>query len=148
MKDIKVASVQFEHRPGDKEANLAKVRRFAAEAAGQGVRLLVAPEMFLTGYNIAERAWELAEPADGPSAGRAAAIAAAHGFEAMESDELEALVDGLIAENPDEWSRFCGGDDGDRKKMQGFFTGQIMKATRGQADGRAVAELLGRKAGG
>ena len=63
----------------------------------------------------------------------------------MESDELETLVDLLIADNPDEWSRFAGGDDGDRKKMQGFFTGQIMKATRGQADGRAVAELLNRK---
>jgi len=90
----------------------------------------------------------LADMAAGAHDGDPRAIAAAHGFEAMESDELEALVDGLIAENPDEWSRFCGGDDGDRKKMQGFFTGQIMKATRGQADGRAVAELLGRKAGG
>ncbi|MEZ5165285.1 MAG: GatB/YqeY domain-containing protein [Acidimicrobiales bacterium] len=29
--------------------------------------------------------------------------------------------------------------------MQGFFTGQIMKATQGQADGRAVAELLARR---
>ena len=50
MKDTKVASVQFEHRPGDKEANLAKVRRFAAEAAGQGAELVVCPEMCVTGY--------------------------------------------------------------------------------------------------
>ena len=50
MKDTKVASVQFEHRPGDKEANLAKVRRFAAEAAGQGSELVVCPEMCVTGY--------------------------------------------------------------------------------------------------
>ena len=50
MKDTKVASVQFEHRPGDKEANLAKVRRFAAEAAGQGADLVVCPEMCVTGY--------------------------------------------------------------------------------------------------
>jgi len=72
-------------------------------------------------------------------------IAANLGFEAMESDELESLVDQLIADNADEWARFCGDDDNDRKKMQGFFTGQIMKATRGQADGRAVGELLARK---
>ena len=87
----------------------------------------------------------LGEMADGAHGGDPKAIAAAHGFEAMESDELETLVDQLIADNPDEWGRFCGDDDGDRKKMQGFFTGQIMKATRGQADGRAVAELLNRK---
>ena len=65
----------------------------------------------------------------------------------MEGDELETLVEQLIADHPVEWSRFCGDDDGDRKKMQGFFTGQIMKSTRGQADGRAVAELLNRKRG-
>ncbi len=90
----------------------------------------------------------LGEMADGAHGGDPKAIAAAHGFEAMESDELETLVDQLIADNPDEWARFSGGDDGDRKKMQGFFTGQIMKATKGQADGRAVAELLNRKSAG
>ncbi len=75
-------------------------------------------------------------------------IAADLGFEAMASDELEVLVDQLVADNPAEWTRFTSGDDGDRKKMQGFFTGQIMQATRGQADGRAVAEILGHKAKG
>ena len=87
----------------------------------------------------------LGEMAAGEHGGDPKAIAAAHGFEAMESDELETLVDQLIVDHPDEWSRFVSGDDGDRKKMQGFFTGQIMKATKGQADGRAVAQLLGQK---
>lgn len=87
----------------------------------------------------------LADMAAGQHDGDPKAIASDHGFEAMESDELESLVDQLIAENPDEWARFTGGDDGDRKKMQGFFTGQIMKATKGQADGRAVAQILGQK---
>ena len=75
------------------------------------------------------------------------AIAAAYGFEAMAAGELEALVDQLIDANHDEWGRFIGDRDGagDRKKMQGFFTGQIMKATKGQADGRAVAEILARR---
>ena len=74
--------------------------------------------------------------------------AARRGFEAMDTTELESLLDELIAANPDEWSRFRGGDEVDRKKMQGFFTGQIMKATRGQADGRAVARLLAQKSQG
>ena len=77
--------------------------------------------------------------------GDPAALAAARGFEAMDTGELESLVDQLIADHPDEWSRFSRGDDGDRKKMQGFFTGQIMKATQGQADGKAVAQLLAQK---
>jgi aspartyl-tRNA(Asn)/glutamyl-tRNA(Gln) amidotransferase subunit B len=69
-------------------------------------------------------------------------IAAELGFEAMDSSELEGIVDGLIAESPEEWSDFCTGDDKKRGKLQGFFTGKIMKATKGQADGKAVAALL------
>ena len=80
--------------------------------------------------------------------GDPAAHAAARGFEGMDATELESLLDGLIAANPDEWSRYSGGDEGDRKKMQGFFTGQIMKATRGQADGKVVAQLLAQKSEG
>ncbi len=77
--------------------------------------------------------------------GDPAILAAARGFEAMDTDELETLLDGLIADNPDEWARFTSGDDADHKKMQGFFTGQIMKATRGQADGKTVARLLAQR---
>ncbi|NNE73029.1 MAG: Asp-tRNA(Asn)/Glu-tRNA(Gln) amidotransferase subunit GatB [Acidimicrobiales bacterium] len=76
------------------------------------------------------------------SGGSPADIAAAKGYEAMDSSELEGLLDGLIADHPDEWSRFCGDDTGDAKKMAGFFTGQIMKATKGQADGKVVNQLL------
>ena len=69
-------------------------------------------------------------------------IAAELGFEAMDSSELEGIVDGLIAESPEEWADFCTGDDKKRAKLQGFFTGKIMKATKGQADGKAVAAIL------
>jgi aspartyl-tRNA(Asn)/glutamyl-tRNA(Gln) amidotransferase subunit B len=69
-------------------------------------------------------------------------IAAELGFEAMDSSELEGIFDGLIAESPEEWADFCTGDDKKRGKLQGFFTGKIMKATKGQADGKAVAALL------
>jgi aspartyl-tRNA(Asn)/glutamyl-tRNA(Gln) amidotransferase subunit B len=48
----------------------------------------------------------------------------------------------LIAECPEEWGEFCTGDEKKRGKLQGFFTGKIMKATKGQADGKAVAALL------
>ncbi len=86
----------------------------------------------------------LAEMVDSGAA--PAEIAAARGFEAMDNSELAGLLDQLIADHPGEWERFATGDDKDRKKMQGFFTGGIMKATRGQADGKAVSQLLAQRA--
>jgi aspartyl-tRNA(Asn)/glutamyl-tRNA(Gln) amidotransferase subunit B len=71
------------------------------------------------------------------------AIAEARGFEAMDDDALAAAVDELIAAHPAEWERFKAGD----KKVTGFFVGQVMKATKGKADGRVVTELLRGRAG-
>lgn len=71
-----------------------------------------------------------------------ATIANERGFEAMDTSELASVLDAIIAEHPQEWDGFCHGDDKARGKLQSFLTGQIMKATRGQADGKAVSELL------
>ncbi|HKY69147.1 MAG TPA: Asp-tRNA(Asn)/Glu-tRNA(Gln) amidotransferase subunit GatB, partial [Acidimicrobiales bacterium] len=75
-----------------------------------------------------------------------AAIAKAKGFEAMGAAALSDAVDAVISGNPDEWSRFVDGDDRARGKLTGFFVGQVMKATRGQADGKAVTALLRERA--
>jgi aspartyl-tRNA(Asn)/glutamyl-tRNA(Gln) amidotransferase subunit B len=78
-----------------------------------------------------------------------AEIAAGRGFEAMDAGALEAVVDDLVASHPDEWADYraaeVAGDHKRLKKLSGFFTGRIMQATRGQADGREVARLLERK---
>jgi aspartyl-tRNA(Asn)/glutamyl-tRNA(Gln) amidotransferase subunit B len=58
-------------------------------------------------------------------------------------DELSGIVDGVIADNPDEAERVRSGD----KKVIGFLVGQVMKATRGNADGGRVRELLLEKLG-
>ncbi len=50
MKNIRVASVQFNHAPGDKEANLHAINRFVSRAAGQQVELIVFPECCVSGY--------------------------------------------------------------------------------------------------
>ena len=50
MESIKAAAVQLNHVPGDKEANLEKIEAFTARAAGEGVEVLVFPEMCVTGY--------------------------------------------------------------------------------------------------
>ena len=61
------------------------------------------------------------------------------GFEAVSVKDLENLVDQLIDEHSDEWERFCSGDT----KVQGFFVGQVMKSTSGQADGKAINKIRG-----
>jgi aspartyl-tRNA(Asn)/glutamyl-tRNA(Gln) amidotransferase subunit B len=78
------------------------------------------------------------------SGGDPASIAEALGYEAMDSGELDTLLDGLISKNPGEWQRFVEGD----AKVQGFFVGQIMKATQGKADGKVVNELMQARAKG
>ena len=76
------------------------------------------------------------------SGGDPAAVAQRLGFEALAAADLEVVVDEVIAACPGEWSRFCAAEGDDRKKMAGFLTGQIMRATRGRADGAAVNRLL------
>ncbi len=50
MKNIRAASVQFNHAPGDKESKLDRIRSFVEDAASRGVDLIVFPEMCITGY--------------------------------------------------------------------------------------------------
>jgi aspartyl-tRNA(Asn)/glutamyl-tRNA(Gln) amidotransferase subunit B len=66
------------------------------------------------------------------------AIAAAKGFEAMDTSELESMVDDAIATQPDAWAKFCAGEG----KAMGALVGAVMKASKGQADGKAVSALL------
>jgi aspartyl-tRNA(Asn)/glutamyl-tRNA(Gln) amidotransferase subunit B len=51
---------------------------------------------------------------------------------------LEPLVDAVIAANPGQVEAYRGGKTG----LLGFFVGQVMKETKGQADPRAVNELV------
>lgn len=73
MKNIRVASVQFEHAPGDKKANLQKIRGFANRAAQEKAEIIAFPECCITGYWFLRRLSQkelkrLAEPVfDGPS---------------------------------------------------------------------------------
>jgi aspartyl-tRNA(Asn)/glutamyl-tRNA(Gln) amidotransferase subunit B len=71
-----------------------------------------------------------------------AAVAAAHGFEAMDTGALEAAVEKVIAENPGDWAEYVDGDEKKRKKLAGAFMGKLMKATQGKADGKAAMALL------
>jgi aspartyl-tRNA(Asn)/glutamyl-tRNA(Gln) amidotransferase subunit B len=60
---------------------------------------------------------------------------------------LGAMVDDVLAANPDQVEQFRGADEGKRKKMLGFFVGQIMKASKGQANPGVINKLLNEKLG-
>lgn len=50
MKDIRVASVQFNHHANDKIYNLSVIKKYTQQAAQQTVQIIVFPEMCITGY--------------------------------------------------------------------------------------------------
>jgi aspartyl-tRNA(Asn)/glutamyl-tRNA(Gln) amidotransferase subunit B len=57
---------------------------------------------------------------------------------------LEPVVDAILAANPGQVEQYRAGKDG----LLGFFVGQVMKETKGQADPRAVNELVRAKLSG
>ncbi|HEU0305268.1 MAG TPA: Asp-tRNA(Asn)/Glu-tRNA(Gln) amidotransferase subunit GatB [Gaiellaceae bacterium] len=61
------------------------------------------------------------------------------------SDEasLEPVVDAVLAAHPDEVEAYRGGKQG----LLGFFVGQVMKETKGQASPKAVNDLLRERLG-
>ena len=62
-----------------------------------------------------------------------------------DSGALEAMVDEVIAANVAQVEQYQGADDAKRKKLLGFFVGQIMKASKGQANPKMVNQLLAKK---
>ncbi len=71
------------------------------------------------------------------------AVVEREGLAATSGDELSGVVDEVIAANPEEAERVRGGD----QKVIGVLIGQVMKATRGGADGGRVRQLLLEKLG-
>ncbi|AWE49189.1 carbon-nitrogen hydrolase family protein [Streptomyces nigra] len=77
---MRTALLQSSGRPGSTVENLKVLDEAAGRAAAAGAGLLVAPEMFLTGYAIGDEIARLAEPADGDGADAVAESAARHGL--------------------------------------------------------------------
>jgi len=86
MRDIRVATVQFQHASGDKAYNLDRVAHFVVEGARSKVEIIAFPEMCLTGYwhvrNLDRPAFEaLAEPVpEGSSTQAVLRLAREHGM--------------------------------------------------------------------
>jgi len=76
---MRTALLQSSGHPGSVAENLKVLDEAAGRAAAAGAGLLVAPEMFLTGYAIGDDVARLAEQADGEGADAVAEIAGRHG---------------------------------------------------------------------
>jgi aspartyl-tRNA(Asn)/glutamyl-tRNA(Gln) amidotransferase subunit B len=75
--------------------------------------------------------------------GNPADVARRKGFEALGADSVAAAVAEATSAHPGEWERYRLGED----KLAGFFTGLVMKATAGKANGKEVAAELRRLRG-
>jgi aspartyl-tRNA(Asn)/glutamyl-tRNA(Gln) amidotransferase subunit B len=62
-----------------------------------------------------------------------------------DADELEGVVDQVLAANADALADFRAGDDKARKKKRGFLMGEVMKALQGRGNPQVVNQLLDEK---
>lgn len=84
-----------------------------------------------SGKKVLEEMWTSNAEADG--------VIEALGLKQVSDDgALQAWVDEVLAKNPKQVAAFQGG----QQKMLGFFVGQVMKLSHGQANPKAVNELI------
>jgi len=89
-----------------------------------------------TARDVFEAMWE--------SGKSAAAIVEEKGLKQIsDSGALEAVVDAIIAANPEQVAQLQGGN----QKVIGWFVGQVMKETKGQANPGMVNKILKEKIG-
>lgn len=101
---IRVAVGQMHCRPFDIAENLRRIEALAGLAASDGAKLLVVPETATTGYFIADRLDDLAEPEDGPTATALGDIARRHGLHLITGFALRdggSFYDAQLVHGPD-----------------------------------------------
>jgi aspartyl-tRNA(Asn)/glutamyl-tRNA(Gln) amidotransferase subunit B len=78
--------------------------------------------------------------------GTADAIIEARGLrQVSDSGTLETIVDEVLSANVAQVRQYLDADEAKRKKLVGFFVGQVMKLSKGQANPQMVNELLAKK---
>ena len=78
--------------------------------------------------------------------GSADEIIAAKGLQQVsDSGALETIVDEVLGANAGQVQQYLEADEAKRKKLVGFFVGQVMKLSKGQANPKIVNELLVKK---
>jgi len=80
--------------------------------------------------------------------GEVNAIIEAKGLVQMtDTGAIEAIVDEVIRENPDQVANYRSAPSDKQGKMLGFFVGQVMKKSQGKANPQAVNQILHSKLG-
>ena len=98
---LRIAVVQEDCKLGDKGYNLQCASALITQAAKEGARLVLFPEMFLTGYLLKKELSELAEEVSGPSINKLAKLAKTNkihicmGFAERDS-ESETIFNSLV----------------------------------------------------
>jgi aspartyl-tRNA(Asn)/glutamyl-tRNA(Gln) amidotransferase subunit B len=78
--------------------------------------------------------------------GNADAIIEARGLKQVsDSGTLETIVDDVITANAAQVQQYLAADEAKRTKLVGFFVGQVMKLSKGQANPQMVNDLLAKK---
>ena len=91
-----------------------------------------------------EQSWLLAVDPERVDSGEsdADAIIEERGLKQVsDSGAIEAVVDRIIADNPDKVAEYKGGKD----KHMGWFVGPVMKASQGKANPQMANEVLSKK---
>ena len=112
----------------------------AADLGGLLQRILDGSISGKTAKQVFEAMWQGEGSAD-------AIIEARSLKQVSDSGALEAMVDEVIAANPAQVEQYLAADGARRKKLLGFFVGQVMKSSRGQANPPLVNQLLAAKLG-
>jgi predicted amidohydrolase len=139
---MKIAAFQGEGVNGDIAKAFDLLRANAAEAARAGAGLIVFPELFLTGYNIGDAVFELAEPHSGLSAAKISAIARETGVAIIYGYPERA---GDLVFNSARLITPAGGRIANYRKAHLYGGGENRLFARG--DSLMVAELEGLKIG-
>ena len=75
--------------------------------------------------------------------GSADEIIATRGLKQVsDTSELENMIASVIEANPDQVQQYLAAEPNKQKKLLGFFVGQIMKASKGQANPQLLNQLL------
>ena len=62
-----------------------------------------------------------------------------------DSNEIESIVQTVIEQNADQVKQYLSANEQKRKKLLGYFVGQIMKSSNGKANPKAVNQILSDK---
>ena len=66
-------------------------------------------------------------------------------LQVSDTGAIDAIVNDVLSANAAQVQQYLAADEAKRKKLVGFFVGQVMKLSKGQANPQMVNALLAKK---